>query len=52
MRIVAVRGRTVPIREPGDPLHFALHARVAERYDGPLATGETGSGWELLHQPA
>ena len=26
--------------EPGDPLDFELQARVAERYDGPLATGE------------
>jgi L-alanine-DL-glutamate epimerase-like enolase superfamily enzyme len=26
--------------EPGDPLDFALHATLAERYPGPLATGE------------
>ncbi|MFD9910056.1 enolase C-terminal domain-like protein [Streptomyces sp. NPDC059063] len=26
--------------EPGDPLDFALHAALAERYRGPLATGE------------
>ena len=26
--------------EPGDPLDFELQARVAERYDGPMATGE------------
>ena len=26
--------------EPGDPLDFELQATVAERYDGPLATGE------------
>lgn len=26
--------------EPGDPLDFALHATLAERYRGPLATGE------------
>lgn len=26
--------------EPGDPLDFALHATLAEHYDGPLATGE------------
>jgi L-alanine-DL-glutamate epimerase-like enolase superfamily enzyme len=26
--------------EPGDPLDFALHAALAERYPGPLATGE------------
>ncbi|WP_020667811.1 mandelate racemase/muconate lactonizing enzyme family protein [Amycolatopsis nigrescens] len=26
--------------EPGDPLDYALHATVAERYSGPLATGE------------
>ncbi|MBO0849176.1 MAG: mandelate racemase/muconate lactonizing enzyme family protein, partial [Pseudonocardia sp.] len=26
--------------EPGDPLDFALHATLAERYSGPLATGE------------
>jgi D(-)-tartrate dehydratase len=26
--------------EPGDPLDFELQAKVAERYDGPLATGE------------
>lgn len=26
--------------EPGDPLDFALHAVLAERYPGPLATGE------------
>ncbi|MFE0172358.1 mandelate racemase/muconate lactonizing enzyme family protein [Streptomyces sp. NPDC059002] len=26
--------------EPGDPLDFAQHAALAERYPGPLATGE------------
>ncbi|WP_327143511.1 mandelate racemase/muconate lactonizing enzyme family protein [Nocardia sp. NBC_01327] len=26
--------------EPGDPLDFALHATLSERYPGPLATGE------------
>ena len=26
--------------EPGDPLDFALHRVLAERYPGPLATGE------------
>ncbi|MFD9948590.1 mandelate racemase/muconate lactonizing enzyme family protein [Nonomuraea sp. NPDC059023] len=26
--------------EPGDPLDYALHATLAERYPGPLATGE------------
>ncbi len=26
--------------EPGDPLDYALHATLAERYRGPLATGE------------
>jgi len=26
--------------EPGDPLDFALHAELSERYAGPLATGE------------
>ncbi|MFI6215049.1 mandelate racemase/muconate lactonizing enzyme family protein [Nocardia brasiliensis] len=26
--------------EPGDPLDFDLHARLSERYPGPLATGE------------
>jgi L-alanine-DL-glutamate epimerase-like enolase superfamily enzyme len=26
--------------EPGDPLDYALQAAVAERYEGPLATGE------------
>ncbi|WP_225987451.1 enolase C-terminal domain-like protein [Streptomyces spectabilis] len=26
--------------EPGDPLDFALHAALAERHRGPLATGE------------
>ena len=26
--------------EPGDPLDFALHAALAERYPGALATGE------------
>jgi L-alanine-DL-glutamate epimerase-like enolase superfamily enzyme len=26
--------------EPGDPLDYALHATLAERYSGPLATGE------------
>ncbi|MEU9744923.1 mandelate racemase/muconate lactonizing enzyme family protein [Streptomyces niveus] len=26
--------------EPGDPLDFAQHAVLAERYQGPLATGE------------
>lgn len=26
--------------EPGDPLDYALHARLAETYDGALATGE------------
>ncbi|MFJ4685127.1 mandelate racemase/muconate lactonizing enzyme family protein [Streptomyces sp. NPDC088789] len=26
--------------EPGDPLDFAQHAALAERYRGPLATGE------------
>jgi L-alanine-DL-glutamate epimerase-like enolase superfamily enzyme len=26
--------------EPGDPLDFALQAKIAERYAGPLATGE------------
>ncbi len=26
--------------EPGDPLDFALHAEVAEHYEGPIATGE------------
>ncbi|MFC0108012.1 mandelate racemase/muconate lactonizing enzyme family protein [Kibdelosporangium aridum] len=26
--------------EPGDPLDYALHTTLAERYPGPLATGE------------
>ncbi|WP_067531073.1 mandelate racemase/muconate lactonizing enzyme family protein [Nocardia crassostreae] len=26
--------------EPGDPLDYALHATLSERYPGPLATGE------------
>ncbi|MFQ6018206.1 MAG: mandelate racemase/muconate lactonizing enzyme family protein [Kiloniellaceae bacterium] len=26
--------------EPGDPLDFALHAELARRYTGPIATGE------------
>lgn len=26
--------------EPGDPLDYALHAELAERYEQPLATGE------------
>lgn len=26
--------------EPGDPLDYELHARLAEHYEGPLATGE------------